>query len=251
MDLLSRLFHTLFPLTQDKLQVFVTDVGSTTFHVVLFAIIFCETGLVVTPFLPGDSLLFAVGAVGAHPESPYSVVGVGVLLVLAALLGDNVNYWLGRKLGPAVFSAEDDVLIASPVDPAAVRYEPVQPKRSLKSRLLNKKHLKKTQSFYEKYGAKTVIMARFVPIVRTFAPFVAGVGQMNYFRFLAFSLVGAIAWVSICLAAGYSLGQVSFVKKHFEIVVLAIIVISVLPIAIEYLRHRSAQKRDGVMSSGR
>jgi membrane-associated protein len=134
-------------------------------------------------------------------------------LVCAALCGDNVNYWLGRRLGPAVFTRED-------------------------SRLLNKKHLLHAQTFYEKYGSKTVILARFVPIVRTFAPFVAGIGRMNYARFLLFSLIGAVAWVSICLSGGYYLGSKPFFKKHFELVIVAIVLISILPIGIEFLNAR-------------
>src|SRR4051812_18141666 len=214
MDFLSRLFHTLFPLTQGKLNDFVQYVGPGKFHVVLFLIIFCETGLVVTPFLPGDSLLFTVGAIGAHPDAAFNVWTMGALLLLAALLGDNTNYWLGRRLGPAVFHRDD-------------------------SRLLNKKHLVKAQSFYEKYGAKTIILARFVPIVRTFAPFVAGVGRMDYPKFLLFSVAGGVAWVSICVGAGIAFGGREFVQKHFELVVLAIIVISVIPMAVEVLRARS------------
>jgi membrane-associated protein len=222
MDLLTRLFHTLFPLTQAKLNDFVQYVGPGTFHVVLFAIIFCETGLVVTPFLPGDSLLFTVGALGAHPNAAYGVRSMAALLLLAALLGDNTNYWLGRRLGPAVF-------------------------RRTNSRLLNQKHLAKAHAFYETYGAKTIILARFVPIVRTFAPFVAGVGRMAYPRFLLFSVVGGAAWVSICIGAGMAFGNLTFVQKHFELVVLAIVLISVLPMAVEVLRARSHAKGNATM----
>ena len=143
--------------------------------------------------------------------------GNGWLLVCAALCGDNVNYWLGRRLGPAVFKRED-------------------------SRLLNKKHLTKAHDFYEKYGSKTVILARFVPIVRTFAPFVAGIGRMNYGKFLLYSVVGAVAWVAICLTAGYYLGSLPLFKRHFELVILAIVAISILPMAIEVLRARRHQK---------
>jgi membrane-associated protein len=145
---------------------------------------------------------------------------MGAMVVLAALLGDNTNYWLGRRLGPAVFTKEN-------------------------SKLLNKKHLLKAQHFYDKYGSKTIILARFVPIVRTFAPFVAGIGRMNYFRFLLFSIIGATAWVSICLIAGYFLGSRDWVQKHFEIVVLAVIVVSLVPILVEYLKHRGAIRRRG------
>src|SRR5206468_5683012 len=142
-------------------------------YVVLFAIVFCETGLVVTPFLPGDSLIFAIGAVAAR-NIGIDIAVVAPLLVLAALCGDNVNYWLGRRLGPAVFKRES-------------------------SRLLNKKHLTQAHDFYEKHGSKTIILARFVPILRTFAPLVAGIGKMNYARLLLLSVVGAVMWVSVCL----------------------------------------------------
>ena len=187
-----------------------------TLYVVLFAIVFCETGLVVTPFLPGDSLIFAIGAVAAR-QIGISIAIVAPLLICAALVGDNVNYWLGRRLGPAVFKRED-------------------------SRLLNKKHLLHAQAFYEQHGSKTVILARFVPIVRTFAPFVAGIGKMNYARFLAFSIFGALLWVSICLTGGYFLGSRPFFKKHFELVVLAIVFISIVPAVIHVLRARGADK---------
>src|SRR6201991_2052846 len=176
---------------------FVQEYGTWVYGI-LFAIVFAETGLVVTPFLPGDSLLFAIGALGAR--------GIGInlplitaLLIVAAILGDAVNYWIGYKLGPAVFKRED-------------------------SKLLNKKHLVKAQEFYEKYGGKTIILARFVPIVRTFAPFVAGVGRMNFFRFWIYNVIGGIAWVLICVGAGRLFGNIPFVKKNFEVVIVAIVV---------------------------
>jgi membrane-associated protein len=187
-------------------------------YAILFLIIFCETGLVVTPFLPGDSLLFAVGALAALPASGLDVFWVFVLLSLAALAGDNVNYWIGHSLGPKVFRAEG-------------------------SRLLNKKHLERTHQFYAKHGGKTVIIARFMPIIRTFAPFVAGIGRMAYARFLAYSVAGAILWMASFLYAGYFFGNIPFVKKNFTLVVLAIIFISLLPGIIEFLRHRAAQRQ--------
>src|SRR4051812_21734552 len=217
MDLLLRLFHTLFPLTQDKLNDFVNYVGSGKFHVIIFLVIFCETGFVVTPFLPGDSLLFTLGAIGAHPDSAFHLPTISLLLVVAALLGDNTNYWIGYRLGPKVFSFE-------------------------KSRFFNHEHLQRAQKFYETYGAKTIILARFVPIVRTFAPFVAGIGRMSYPRFLIFSILGACAWVSICITAGFYFGRFDFVRKHFELVVVAIIIISLMPILIEYLRSRGRSR---------
>jgi membrane-associated protein len=190
-------------------------------YMALFAIVFAETGLVVTPFLPGDSLLFAVGVLcamdpvrlnlpadGFIPSLPVAMV----VLFAAAVLGDGVNYHVGKLLGPKVFNSE-------------------------KSRLLNKKHLVKTQLFYEKYGPKTIIIARFVPIVRTFAPFVAGVGKMQYRRFVLFNLIGAALWVDLLTPLGYVFADTEIVKKHFELVVLAIIFLSVLPMLIEIGRE--------------
>jgi membrane-associated protein len=182
-------------------------------YVALFVVIFCETGLVVTPFLPGDSLLFAVGSICAVEGTTVSIWLMMPVLMVAAVLGDAVNYHVGRKIGPRVFASET-------------------------SRFLNKRHLVYTQSFYEKYGGKTIIIARFVPIVRTFAPFVAGIGQMTYRRFFLFNVVGAIAWVLLLVPLGYWFGQLPFVKKNFEIVILAIIFLSVLPAAIEFWRER-------------
>lgn len=180
------------------------------FYLLLFAVIFCETGLVVTPFLPGDSLLFAVGAIAASAASPLSMSLLFALLAAAAVIGDAVNYAIGYRLGPKVFKYEQ-------------------------SRFFNKKHLMRAQAFYEKYGGKTIILARFVPIVRTFAPFVAGIGKMNYSRFFVYNCVGALAWVAGCLWSGYYFGQVEWVKSNFEVVVLAIIFISILPMAIEFV----------------
>lgn len=184
-------------------------------YLLLFLIVFCETGLVVTPFLPGDSLLFAVGALAASEGSPIHVVWVAVLLIVAAILGDAVNYAVGHRLGPKVFSKED-------------------------SWLLNKKHLLKTQSFYEKHGGKTIVFARFIPIIRTFAPFVAGIGKMQYRNFAMFNVVGALVWVIGFIGAGYFFGNLAFVKRNFQYVILAIIVLSVMPPVIEWLRSRRA-----------
>jgi membrane-associated protein len=191
-------------------------------YLLLFLVIFCETGLVVTPFLPGDSLLFAVGALTALDGSPLKIAVIIPLLIIAAVLGDAVNYSIGRRIGPRVFFRED-------------------------SRLLNKKHLLRTQAFYEKYGGKTIIIARFVPIVRTFAPFVAGVGQMVYRRFFTFNVVGAIAWVALFIPAGYFFGNLPFVQKQFHYVILAIIVLSVLPAVFEIWRER---KQRGTFIAG-
>ncbi len=184
-------------------------------YALLFVIVFLETGLVVTPFLPGDSLLFAAGAFAAL--GALELWPLFLLLVVAAILGDTVNYAIGHYLGPKVFHFE-------------------------KSRFFNPDHLRKTHAFYEKYGGKTIIIARFIPIVRTFAPFVAGIGAMNYKRFLAYNVAGGLLWVLVCLFAGYFFGNLPFVKKNFSLVILAIIVISVLPAVVEYLRHRAEAK---------
>ncbi|OQX70388.1 MAG: hypothetical protein B6A08_00740 [Sorangiineae bacterium NIC37A_2] len=182
-------------------------------YIVLFAIIFCETGLVITPFLPGDSLLFAVGALCALESSGLNLGLMMGLLVIAAILGDAANYGIGRYLGPAVFTSE-------------------------RSFLLNKNHLLHTQRFYEKHGGKTIVLARFIPIVRTFAPFVAGIGRMSYRRFGVFNVAGALAWVIGFLSLGYAFGNMPIVKKQFHYVILAIIILSVLPAVIEFIRAR-------------
>jgi len=187
-------------------------------YVLLFAIIFCETGLVVTPFLPGDSLLFAVGALAALEGSPIRVGWILGLLIAAAVLGNTSNYAIGRRLGPKVFSRED-------------------------SWLLNKRHLLQTQAFYEKHGGQTIIITRFMPIVRTFAPFVAGVGRMHYRRFTVFNVAGAVAWVAGFTLAGFWFGNLPGVKRHFQIVVLAIIVISLMPLVVEIVRSRLQRGR--------
>jgi membrane-associated protein len=179
----------------------------------LFLILFCETGLVVTPVLPGDSLLFAVGAVAVRGGSPLSLPLLMGLLMAAAILGDAVNYAIGYRLGPRVF-----------------RWE--------KGRFFNREHLVKTQAFYEKYGGVTIILARFVPFARTFAPFVAGIGRMQYRRFALFNVVGGIGWVGLCLGLGAGFGNLPVVQRNFKLVILAIIVISVLPLVIAYLRSR-------------
>jgi membrane-associated protein len=184
---------------------------------VLFAIIFCETGLVVLPFLPGDSLLFAVGALGALPGTPINLWLVGLVMLVAAVVGDAVNYSIGARLGPAVFHNEG-------------------------GRWLNRKHLQEAHAFYEKYGGKTIILARFVPIIRTFAPFVAGIGRMSYPKFALYNITGAVLWVGLLMAAGRIFGGIPWVRAHFETVIVAIIVISVLPAVIEFLRARSRRE---------
>lgn len=183
-------------------------------NLILFLVIFCETGLVVAPFLPGDSLLFAVGALTALDGSPVKLALILPLLIVAAVLGDATNYAIGRKLGPAVFKRED-------------------------SRLLNKKHLIKAQEFYERYGGKTIVIARFAPIIRTFAPFVAGIGKMEYKKFAIYNITGGIAWVASFLIAGNQFGNMEVVKRNFHIVIFAIIGISLLPTVIEVMRARA------------
>jgi membrane-associated protein len=182
----------------------------------LVAIIFCETGLVFTPILPGDSLLFAVGAFCARPNQPLDIVVATLLLTVAAIAGDTANYHIGKLLGPKVLAG--------------------------KLHWLNQKHLDRTHAFFEKYGGKTIIIARFVPIVRTFAPFVAGVGTMSYAKFLAFNIVGGIAWVIGCLQAGYWLGNMPVIRDHFEIVVLIIVAVSLLPAVWEFALVRWRRK---------
>ena len=211
--ILQKLLDALLHLSPDSINAFVEAVGAGTSYVVLFLILFAETGLVVTPFLPGDSLLFAVGAVTAHPKSPIDLGTTMVLLIVAAILGDAVNYAVGAAIGPRVFRSES-------------------------SRLLNKRHLMQAHEFYEKYGGLTIILARFMPIVRTFAPFVAGIGKMSYPRFAAYNVIGGAAWVSAFLGAGWWFGGLPTVQKNFHLVIGAIIVISVLPPIIEALRVR-------------
>jgi membrane-associated protein len=248
MELIRKLYALLFGGLGDdaKWRAVLDHVGTGNLYLVLFAIVFAETGLVVTPFLPGDSLLFALGAIGARD------VGINLplataLLIVAAVLGDAANYWIGYKLGPKVFTHDDpaDPAVVTPPAGGPLDYAPVRPKRKLSDRLLNRKHLLKAQAFYDKYGGKTIILARFVPVVRTFAPFVAGVGKMSYARFFLYNVVGAVAWVLICVGAGVAFGQSAFVKKNFELVIVAIVVISVLPMAIEFFRAWRASKAGG------
>jgi len=187
-------------------------------YLILFLIIFCETGLVLTPFLPGDSLLFTAGAFAALGQLNIWLM-FGILSV-AAILGDTVNYWIGHYLGPKVFKWE-------------------------KSRFFNPEHLKRTHEFYQKYGAKTIILARFVPIVRTFAPFVAGIGAMTYAKFFLFNVVGGVAWVAICLFAGYWFGNIPWVARHFEAVIIGIILVSLLPLLYEVWKGRKSNSASG------
>jgi len=184
-------------------------------YVILMGIVFAETGLVVTPFLPGDSLLFSAGAVASRGFLNGPLLALG--LICAAVIGDNLNYQVGKAIGPKVMKSE-------------------------KSRLFNKKHLEKTHKFYEKHGKKTVILARFVPIVRTFAPFVAGAGAMQFRTFITYSIIGAVAWVSSMMGAGYLLGQIPIVKERFELIVIGIVILSVMPMVVEYFKARGEAK---------
>ncbi|MDR1577526.1 MAG: DedA family protein [Deltaproteobacteria bacterium] len=185
-------------------------------YLILFAIVFWETGVVICPFLPGDSLLFAAGAIAARDGSPLSPWTLLVVIIVAAFLGDTFNYWIGRIIGPKALNRD--------------------------GRFLKRKYLDKTRDFYEKYGISTIIIARFVPIVRTFAPFVAGVGAMRYPRFLLFNFIGGASWALIFIWAGYFFGGLPVVRKNFTMVIMAIIVLSILPMIIEWLRHRRQAK---------
>ena len=181
-------------------------------YLILFLIIFCETGLVVTPFLPGDSLLFVAGTLAA--AGAMQVEWLAVLLMTASFSGDNTNYWIGRFAGPRVFTRTD-------------------------ARLLNRSYLDRTHAFYERHGGKTIIFARFLPIIRTFAPFVAGIGRMAYQRFLLFSAAGSVAWISFFVIGGYYFGNIPVVKQNLTLAIVGIIILSILPGAVEFLRQRS------------
>jgi membrane-associated protein len=211
MDLLKQLIDVFLHLDRHLAEV-TRDYGAWT-NAVLFAIVFCETGLVVTPFLPGDSLLFTAGALASL--GALNIWVLFLILSVAAVLGDTVNYWIGKKVGPRAFDG-------------TVKF-------------LKQEHLRKTEAFYEKHGKKTIILARFVPIVRTFAPFVAGVGSMTYGTFIAYNVVGGVAWVAICVFSGYFFGNIPIVKRNFSLVVLAIIGISTLPLAWEWWKARSSR----------
>lgn len=188
-------------------------------YVVLFAVVFCETGLVVTPFLPGDSLLFAAGALASRAGSPINLWILIPVIFAAAVIGDSVNYEIGKWLGPKVFTRKD-------------------------SWLLNQNHLHKAHAFYEKYGGKTIILARFIPIIRTFAPFVAGIGKMTYLHFISYNIIGAAMWVLLFVFGGYWFADLPLVQNHFHYVIVAIIVISVLPAVYEVWAERRKSKKN-------
>ena len=185
-------------------------------YLILFLIVFCETGLVITPFLPGDSLLFAAGTIAAMDGEPLNVFLLVIILMSATFLGDNSNYFLGKFLGKKVYDKN--------------------------YRLIKRKHLDKTQGFYEKHGGKTIIIARFIPIIRTFAPFVAGIGSMTYVRFLSFSIIGNILWVNLFVWVGYFVGNNPIIKHNFTLVIFLIIFISILPPIIGFIKHKYFNK---------
>lgn len=195
-------------------------------YAVLFLVVFCETGLVVTPFLPGDSLLFAVGAlVGGKILSWWALP----MLFVAAILGNTANYWIGRSTGPKLFRGESTSLIA---------------------RLLSRKHLASASAFFEKHGGKAVMLGQFLPIIRTFVPYVAGAGAMNYPRFIMFNVLGATAWVGVCGGAGVAFGHLEVVKKNFELVVIGIIAVSLIPVVVQVVRSRLSRAGAAAPASG-
>jgi len=202
-------FVDLFLHLDTHLSAVISQYGTWT-YLILFLIVFCETGLVVTPFLPGDSLLFAAGTFAALGDLDVRLMIV--LLIIAAIVGDTVNYWVGAAIGPRAFQGN--------------------------IRFLKREHLERTHAFYEKHGGKTIILARFIPIIRTFAPFVAGVGAMSYGKFLTYNVVGAVVWVIVLVLAGFFFGNIPVVRENFSLVIMAIIAISVLPMVVEAVRVR-------------
>ena len=207
---LVKTFFDIFMHLDKHLGAVIQAYGTWT-YLILFLIIFCETGLVVTPILPGDSLLFAAGAFAAI--GALEVMWLFILLSIAAIAGDTVNYGIGSFMGPKVFHKEN-------------------------VRFLNREYLDRTHQFYERHGGKTIIIARFMPIIRTFAPFVAGIGKMTYVRFISYNVVGGIAWIAVFIFGGYYFGNIPVVKRNFTLVILAIILLSILPGIIEFVRHR-------------
>jgi len=216
-DLIKKLIDFIIHIDRHLAEI-IADYGVWT-YVILFLIIFAETGLVVMPLLPGDSLLFAAGAFCAKPETGLNVHLMAFLLFVAAVIGDTLNYWIGAKVGPAVFKREDSIW-------------------------LRKKHLQRAHEFFEKYGGRAIILARFVPIVRTFVPFIAGVGAMTYSRFIAYNIIGGFIWIYFFIYAGFIFGNQPFVQKNFKLVILAIIILSVLPMVVEFIREWRRSRRE-------
>jgi len=214
MELILKLFDIFLHL-DEYLGAIIQDYGVLT-YLLLFIVIFMETGLVVTPFLPGDSLIFAAGTfAGLGSLNPFILFG---LLGFAAVLGDTVNYWIGHYIGPRAFSG-------------SVRF-------------LKKEYLDRTHAFYEKHGGKTIILARFIPIIRTFAPFVAGVGAMTYGKFISYNIIGGLVWVAIFTFMGYFFGNLPFVQDNFSLVIIAIILISVMPAVVEFVKEKLRQRKE-------
>ncbi|KRU28931.1 membrane protein [Clostridium sporogenes] len=212
MSIIGNFINALLHL--DKyLNVIIQNYGVWT-YALIFLIIFCETGLVITPFLPGDSILFAAGALAA--TGSFKIVILFVVLYLAAVIGDTVNYHIGQKIGTKILEKED------------VKY-------------LNKEYLKKAHTFYEKHGSMTIVVGRFIPIIRTFVPFVAGIGEMSYLKFIIYNVLGGLLWIALFLGGGYLFGNLPFIKQHFSYVVIAIIIISIIPVAVTFIR----EKRNG------
>jgi membrane-associated protein len=217
MDVIRNLIEWFihFVLHMDKeLPLIVQSIGIWS-YLALFGVIFIETGVVIMPFLPGDSLLFAAGAVAAQSHSGLSIILLHIFMAIAAILGDTANYWIGHFIGPKVFTT--------------------------RSRWLKKEHLDRTQAFYQKHGGKTIFLARFVPIIRTFAPFVAGIGKMRYGYFISYNVFGGIIWTGLFLWTGFFFGSQTFIKNNFSLVILAIIFISLIPVVVEYLRGRGSK----------
>lgn len=200
------------------LNTFVTQYGFWTYFA-LFLVIFCETGLVVTPFLPGDSLLFAAGSIAAQPENTFNVIWLFLFLLLASVLGNQTNYFIGRAVGPRIFKTKS-------------------------SRLFNPKHLQEAHQFYERHGGKTIIFARFIPIIRTFAPFVAGIGAMKLSHFSTYNLISALVWIGSLLSLGYFLGSLPIVKEHFTLVIYGIVFLSISPPLFTFLNGLFTRKKE-------
>ncbi len=209
MDFISRVIDIVIHLDRHLAEL-IQNYGTWT-YMILFFVVFCETGLVVTPFLPGDSLLFAAGTFAALGS--LKVGWLFLVLSAAAVIGDTANYWIGHIIGPKAFQKE-------------------------KARFFKKEYLDRTHQFYEKYGGETIIIARFVPIIRTFAPFVAGIGRMSYWRFISYNIIGGVGWVALFVFGGYFFGSLPVVKRHFTIIIFAIILISMVPGTVEFIRHR-------------
>lgn len=223
MEILANLLDVFLHL-DEHLQEIIQNYGTLT-YLIFFLIVFAETGLVVTPFLPGDTLLFAVGMFSAQPEFGLNVWLVSLTFMMAALTGDIVNYNIGRFVGPKVFRGGRE------------------------TRFFKREYLDRTHEFYERYGWLTIIIARFVPIVRTFAPFVAGIGRMTFARYLCFSLLGAFLWVLVCVGAGYTLGRIPVVRDHFELAILGLLAVSVIPIIIKVVHHRLRKRKAATVAA--